>query len=900
MKSDLIKSFYSKRDGVFSLFWFETVKTRFALCIIIVLFALTNPATGKLKHIFICTILYLLFNFSLGFVDSMNLQLKRWRAIPDMMDVVFISFIVHYTGGLNSSWFLLYFFPILSVSRYLSYLGCLALALLSTMAYGFLNFFSESNNPLDLFSFVLRCLVFIAIAVVAGSLTRTREIEEEKLIKVFEEIDQAILSNLETDKVLNLILKKAIDFTTSDMGQLHLLPNETQETKNITVTKQIMKLERNLSPLTGRYIQKVVDSKKPLFLNTIKKMYLKEDIENPLQRYQTTPKSALFVPLALDSKVIGIIAVYSRKRFHYTHIESIRLRGFAPLIVMAQKTTDLHRRIASAAKESKERLNMLHEIGEKLKAEQGLSDLFNSVVELTYSRLNSEEAALFITSPHEANQIHKVAVASPSTTITERLRKIEESYKKGESLTGGVFENRKSLLTNKVASDVRHGEVYSKVLPSGKIIHYMGVPLIIGDEIQGVIRVINKRGKRYSLKQNLFELSDEGFGQEDLELLQTIATQIASAIRNANFIETNRYFKNLVENSPDPIIVLDEKGKIQLFNKACEQLWDTKAKDAIGKFVGDFYESVEHAKEIGKELRKSIGHKIQNFEATIKHPSSEMIPISLSASLLFDKEGNSIGSIGVFTDLREIKGLQEAQTQSEKLAAIGKLSQTVGHDMKHDIATAQNYVSGLASKHKDDPELSRIYAKINYKLRNTVDKLHNMLMASRVKSPQKYPVRIASLFRSIDEQMQEQAKAKHVGFLIEYPQNEYKLNADADQIRQVLSNLFFNSIYAIEKRKHTGQLQEKGFIRISTKVKNDNLLFWWEDNGCGISKQNLAKIFNPFFTDKDTGNGLGLFIVKSIIENHDGSILVESEEGHGTCFEISLPVHKEVMQIKSE
>ncbi len=388
------------------------------------------------------------------------------------------------------------------------------------------------------------------------------------------------------------------------------------------------------------------------------------------------------------------------------------------------------------------------------------------------------------------------------------------------------------------------------------------------------------------------------FSKEQKELIELFANQAAIAIRNAEllekYIEARRYLQNIIVNSPDPIIVLDENGNIKIFNKACEQLWEYTFGEVEGKHVTNYYESEAHARELGKKLWKSRYHRIKNVEAKIRTKNDEVVPIRLSASLLFNKKKKRIGSVGVFKDLREIKRLQEEKIQAEKLAALGRLAHTVGHDIKHDIATVLFYIDTLLKQlhNQENQKLAKIYTNIKDALWDAIYKLQNMLLAGQPKAPQKEILSIKKMFLKLQEQTSRQANTLNIKFLIEYPNKHCFLSIDPEQIKQVFSNLLNNSIYAVESKKNSVSSFKNGFIKVSATIKNDYLIILWQDNGIGIPEENLPKIFNAFFTNKesDTGSGLGLFIVKTILENHGGNITVNSEPGTGTCFEIMFPV----------
>lgn len=872
---------------------FKIVKTRFVLSILIAVFTLIDPRTGDSRLIIVAIFLYIAFNLLSDFLGLSALRLKRIKIIPTIVDIILISFIIYHTGGSNSHWFLIYIFPIVSVSRYLGYKGGLSLAAGIILIYGWLSISITPNSEFDAYLLVLKCLFLLAVAAVAGNLVGIKQAEESRLIKILEDIHSAILSDTKRELVLNLIIEKALEFTNSEIAYIAIPGTEAQNAEIKVVASHPLEYEKQLRRLTEAHSQEVVKSEKPLILNSIKTVTISKCLGRNVPSYLPQPRSALIIPLLREGSVVLVMGVYSRRIFHYTKAEFRKLASLLPLVVMTLKTADLYDEITSAANERKNRLKMLHEIGKRLSSAQNLSELFNTVVELTYERLNSEEAALFIADSEGNDRITKKAVRGPTRDITNKLATIETSYLKGKSLTGGIFESKEPFHSNQISPDVEYVQDYSSILPSKQTLHYIGVPLIIDEEAFGVIRVINKRAASYAYYKGNFELSSAGFDKsEDVELMQTIASQVASAIQNVRFVEQRSYFRNLIISSPDPIIVLDDQGRIVLFNKACEQIWGCKFEEVKGKPVDEFYESKEHAREIGKKLWKAKNHRIQNIEARIKHINGTIIPISLSASILLNKDGIQTGSIGIFKDLREVKKLQEQMMQSEKLAAIGRLTHTVGHELKHNIGAALNYIEVLlfeCDKEKDS-ELSEIYSDIRGTLWDSIDNIQNLLMAVRPRDADKKVADIENVFYGFAEKLERQARIKGIDFSLEYPEHKYKILVDIDQIRQVFTNLFNNSAYAVEERMNSTASMRRGVIGVSTHANGTELTICWKDNGCGIPKQILPNVFTPFFTNKDSGNGLGLFIVRTIVENHNGSISVESEVDKGTTFVIRIPL----------
>ena len=893
--SQPLLSLFAHRKGRFSDFWFLIFQARLLLCAVVVVFAiLTTPLASLLRVIF-GTAIYLAINVGLGLLSRQTLRRKRIRVFPAVLDVAFTSYLVFLTGGESSVWYLLYIFPVLSVSRYLSYEGSVVLALIATLSYASVALHVSGLASLPVV--IIKSLILLGISFVAGNLSRTRKRKDDDLVDVFRKIDNAIIDNFEIERLLRIILESAVAFTGSGMGQMTVF-GEDQSSYFISVKSDPKQPDWQVQTLAARFQAIVRQGKQSLSVLQIKQKRRTDNVDvishgkkahiYVLSAYvddsRNAPRSALFVPLVLNNEVRAIISLYSQDRFHYFDIDAVKLESLAPALGITLKH--------SSEIEKTQRLKLLHTVGEALKVEQGLKEVFDTVVELTRTQLNSEEAALFVSDEKEKGdvQIKKVAVWGPTKQIADQLGRFEPPYRPGESFVGHIFANKQPIRLPEVPESTLHYTKYSQALPSKTVRHYIGVPIIIGDQVLGVLRVINKRSSAYSVVSGNFELAEAGFDYEDLELMQTIASQVASAIRSAEFIEVHRYYRELVENSPDPIIVLDQKGFIKVFNRACEMIWGCSEEEAVGKHVSEYYESEEHAREIGGLLD---AHRLQDFEARIRACNGEIIPISLSAALLFDAKAHKVGSIGVFKDLRAAQKLQEEKTNAERLATLGKLAHTVGHEIKHDISVALNYIDVLAYEARDDVDLSQVYRDIQDSLGEAVDKFQNMLLVGRPRPPEMEIIGAADVFRLIEPSMRRRVEASDVELVMTYPDDTEALEADIGQLRQVFLNLFDNSLDAI-KSKRTGNIDRaRGRIECIGAAENRHLRIKWTDNGCGIPTDELDTVFTAFVTSKATGNGLGLFIVKNIIENHGGSVTVESEEGKRTTFTVTIPLLRE-------
>jgi PAS domain S-box-containing protein len=810
---------------------------------------------------------------------------KTLRMIVIAADLLAISFVVRLTGGLDSSWFLLYVFPLMSAARSFEVKSYLAIAASTASVYAWgASMFTSAETPL--YTFGYRALAICVVAVGPALLVKRRN-QFESHQRIFDEIYRQILTDTDSQAVMQSILRAATTFLCSDRTAIALIEGGT--ISQMFATASVLGTDiRDAEQVLHKHYKEVLDSGSPLWL--VRARWL-----SPLSERRISADGAwpgLLIPITVGGQSLGVLGVFSRDAHGFTMGDLRQLLGLTPLIALLQKNATLAQQMAARAEENRARLAMLYELGGQLRTDQGLHELFDTAVKLVSARVGSEEAALFLSEvpAFGSNEplLKKVASAGPDDATTRELMAIDV-YPSRPSLTGRVFNTNKAIIDNAHPPE-DNTQHYATKLPSLVVRHYMATPLMIGDEVLGVIRVLNKRARDYD-PHVAPDIASEGFGSEDLELLTMIATQIALAIRNAKFIETYRHFQNLVYRSPDPIIVVDRRGKIQNFNAECERLFSMSEQEAVGRPVSDFYESLQHARMIGRTLWAARDHVIRAFSARVRNSSGAIIPIVLSANLLLDRNHKLIGSIGVFKDARQMLQAENERITAAKLTALGRLAQTTGHDIKHDIGAILSFVDVLQRGHTDSVTQD-ICSGILTAATEALNKLQNMLMTATPRTPTKQLVSLNALITTFVASVQYRATASEIVISCEYLDSNPLVLVDTEQMRQVMANLFDNSMDAI-----TWARQERpsaGTIRLTIGVSSDHVGLSWCDDGCGMSDATTAAVFSPFFTTKTSGSGLGLFITKTIVENHGGQIdVIAATEADSTCFRLLLPLFRE-------
>lgn len=357
--------------------------------------------------------------------------------------------------------------------------------------------------------------------------------------------------------------------------------------------------------------------------------------------------------------------------------------------------------------------------------------------------------------------------------------------------------------------------------------------------------------------------------------------------------EANEFFMNLIESSVDGIIAADMKGNIIIFNKGAENLTGYAAEEVIGKIhITQIYpEGV--AKEIMRKLRSPEFGGVGKFtptQLTVVNKRGEEIPIQLSAALIYDGTGKELASVGIFTDLRhqlemekELHAIEQALIQSEKLAAMGRLTSQIAHELNNPIYGIMNTLELLKTEIPPESKRRRILELSLSETHRLAEMLRNMLSFSKPEEEERRPVNLNDLIEGILLIMDKQMQEANVKVKTYFDEKLPHVMASTNQMRQVMLNMFKNAKEAMPKG---------GTLTVGTGKEGDRVLIHIRDTGVGIPEESRNKIFEAFFTTKQKvkGVGLGLSVCYGIIKNHGGEIRVESEEGKGTHFTISLPI----------
>lgn len=344
--------------------------------------------------------------------------------------------------------------------------------------------------------------------------------------------------------------------------------------------------------------------------------------------------------------------------------------------------------------------------------------------------------------------------------------------------------------------------------------------------------------------------------------------------------ETRDYTRQVIASMAHGVLSIDTGGKVVSWNQQALSLLGMP-KTAVDHLdlqtVFDFQET-----GIARTIHQGV--PVMNREISYHRNKEDWLPLLLTVTPILGETGSPGGAVIVLRDMSEIKRLEEQVRRTEKLAAIGRLAAGVAHEIRNPLSSIRGFAYLLGRGHgKETPE--REYADVMVReidrINHVVTDLLNFSRPMTVEPESTLP---ADLIDHVVSLVSADAKAHGVSIQVDCESALPPRTLDPNQVTQALLNLMLNAVNAME----TGGTI---VIRASVSPDGEELEIQVEDNGPGINPDVQEKIFEPFYTTREQGTGLGLAMVRKIAENHDGGIRLESPlpgTGRGTRFTLFI------------
>jgi PAS domain S-box-containing protein len=537
--------------------------------------------------------------------------------------------------------------------------------------------------------------------------------------------------------------------------------------------------------------------------------------------------------------------------------------------------------------------------------------------------------ALYVAAPHDladaaqvdmlARFAERVGVILSNTSQTERLaatvRKLQRERQWVESIMKSVADpivltnmDNEILLQNRRAEelfsdrrDASEGKrralemndlLFSAYLSSAAVAskEIVGRDLTLVDPLEGsdihfeVISTpaLNARGERIGLVSIFRDVTDLRRANEELarNFIKLQQTE-AEARRERDRLDL------ILENVGHPIAVCDSSGKFILFNRRAETMFQERenvpasSRRAVRNNsvkLTSFISALASGAETGRQAEIEL----------IDPETGVGLPMEITSAEVLDATGQVTAVVSVMHDLSEIRELERRRVEqqlfeSEKLAAVGRLAASIAHEVNNPLEAIKNSLY-LLSTGKSIEQNSR-FLDVARKETERVSHIIRQMLGFARRSGEVEWVAVNQILEETLILVEKKMKQARVEVVRQFDDKLPKVRARADQLRQVFLNLLLNAQQAMEKG---------GRITIATSVYQQALQptvsVRISDTGRGIPEAEIPRIFEPFFSTRTKGTGLGLWVTQDIVRHHGGRIEVTSEEGAGTNFDVILPV----------
>ncbi|MBI2024206.1 PAS domain-containing sensor histidine kinase [Candidatus Giovannonibacteria bacterium] len=396
-----------------------------------------------------------------------------------------------------------------------------------------------------------------------------------------------------------------------------------------------------------------------------------------------------------------------------------------------------------------------------------------------------------------------------------------------------------------------------------------------------IIEVNNDITKRKCLEEKLaqYTLELEGkIADRTKELELAIEQSLHSAAKD----------QVILENMADGILVVDDKGIIIRVNPRAETMIGKKAEEIVGKCYYEINLQNEKGEQIPEGLRPLyhiLNGRVQDKSSStyfLARSETNRIPVGITCSPI-SVNGKIVGAVNTLRDISKEKEIERVKSEFISIAS---------HQLRTPLTTLSWYVDAtLFSKEKLTPKQREHLKEIKNATERLIDLVGGLLNVSRIElgtfESEPKAIDIVKIVKGVKEDLKVVIAKKKLSILERYPKDTPVMQADFNLVRVVIQNLFSNAV------KYT---LRGGEVEVSVERKDQNILIKVRDTGCGIPSEVQNNVFKKFFRAENSrnldpnGNGLGLYITKSIIEFCNGKIWFSSEENVGTTFYVFMPL----------
>jgi len=375
---------------------------------------------------------------------------------------------------------------------------------------------------------------------------------------------------------------------------------------------------------------------------------------------------------------------------------------------------------------------------------------------------------------------------------------------------------------------------------------------------------------------------------------QRVALEDANAELRRGFEELTdlkSYTDNILASLTTGIVTVDLEGRVVTLNPAAELMTGFFAGEVRGRYCTEVF---AHTPDLAELLMETLATRaaMPGMTVTLRRRNGRTMPVELAAAPLRGGEGKELGVIGVFRDLTRVRQLEDRLRRSDRLAAIGELAAGLAHEIKNPLTSLLTFSRHLPRRFEDAEFRQKFLSVVPRELERINTIVERLLELARPARLTFKPLRAPALLERVLELYGDRIEAQNVRVVREWLRDVPVVWADQDALYRALVNLVANALDAMPRG---GTLTlcvgwSEADTLATARAGTRRVVIEVEDSGAGIAPTDLDRVFNPFFSTKEGGTGLGLALTQKIVEDHGGSIDVRSNPGAGALFRIVLPL----------
>jgi PAS domain S-box-containing protein len=390
----------------------------------------------------------------------------------------------------------------------------------------------------------------------------------------------------------------------------------------------------------------------------------------------------------------------------------------------------------------------------------------------------------------------------------------------------------------------------------------------------------------------------EPLNSEEVDLLEALAAQAATAIMNGRLYSSLQekaqelqrltdYNENILESMDSGILVLDLEGQVARWNRAMESLYGRPREEVLGRTLDDifpqaFMEALRGSLVLGRSEEAEIAHI---FKLHLPGAEGRSVMVNVSVAPFQIGSGERCGTVLILEDVTARVQLEEQLLHSEKMASIGLLAAGVAHEVNTPLTGISSYTQMLREQVSAEDLRYPLLEKIEKQTFRAAKIINNLLNFARSAGAEMDALDINRSILDVLSLVEHQLERARIKVRKELSGDLPSVRGNENRIQQVFFNLILNARDAMPRG---------GWLTIVTRAEDGAVVAEIKDTGDGIKREDIKRIYDPFFTTKGIGQGtgLGLSVSYGILQEHGGAIFVDSAPGKGTTFRVALPALK--------